>query len=52
MQINLQNEPGTNCKKERISEYMRKRPRKFDEIFEIPVELSTNGRKRTITGYG
>ena len=51
MQINLQNEPGTNCKKERISDYMRKRPRKFDEIFEIPVELSTNEPKLTITGF-
>lgn len=30
---------------------MRKNARKFDEIFEIPVELSTNEPKLTITGF-
>lgn len=30
---------------------MRKKQRKFDEIFELPVELSTNVPKMTITGF-
>lgn len=30
---------------------MRKKQRKFDEIFELPVELSTNVPKITITGF-
>jgi len=49
--MNLKNNPIPNCKEERISDCMRKKSRKFDEIFEIPVELSTNEPKLTITGF-
>ena len=30
---------------------MRRKPRKIDEILEIPTELSTNNPKITITGF-